>query len=182
MGAMLVYCNSEIVSEHGPTDEACYWNRRSKIRYKGGREMEELLNLKPEDKCPVVTFDPPTEEKRKQHLKVMEEAGNTNCPMYRLFQIKNSPPRPPTEEEMLPKWVETNVFKPTAYEIPFEPSNDQEERLRIFYEEKVDLTPKLSFRLCSLTVEQFLSPTWRKHRKLIITSTGVILTFSFSRN
>ena len=112
MGALLVYCNSEIVAENGPTDEACYWNRRSKIRYKGGKEMEELLNIKEKDKCPVVTFDPPTEEKRLRKLEVMEEAGNTNCPLYKLFQMKFEPPRAPTEEVMLPKWVETNVFKP----------------------------------------------------------------------
>ena len=174
MGALLVYCNSEIVSENGPTDEACYWNRRSKIRYKGGREMEELLNLKPEDKCPVVTFDPPTEEQRLKQLEVMEEAGNTNCPLYKLFQMKFEPPRAPTEEVMLPKWVETNVFKPTPFEIPFEPSTDLEERMRIFFEEHVEMTPKLAYRLCSLTVEQAASLLWRKHRKLLITSTGVI--------
>ena len=112
MGALIVHCNSRITADEGPTDAACNWNKRAKLRYKGGKEMEELLNLKPEDKCPLVTFNPPTEEQRKHQLKVMEEAGNTLSPMYKLLQLENAPPSVPEEEEMLPKWVETSVFKP----------------------------------------------------------------------
>ena len=43
----------------------------------GGKELEEMLNLKPEDRCPEVNFEPPCDEERQRLLEIMTEAGNT---------------------------------------------------------------------------------------------------------
>ena len=51
----------------------------------GGKELEEMLNLKSEDKCPPVSFDPPSNEQRQQLLEIMEEVGNTGSKIKLLI-------------------------------------------------------------------------------------------------
>ena len=72
MAGMFAYVNNE---EHeSKTDVSCKWNEASKLgkkKYKGGKELEDMLNLKDEEKTPPVAFDIATDEAKQKHMELM---------------------------------------------------------------------------------------------------------------
>jgi len=155
MGALITYINSE--RHETKTDEVCKWTQKGKLKYKGGKELEEMLNLKSEDKCPPVSFDPPSNEQRQQLLEIMEEVGNTETPMYKLYETKSTAAAIPEQEKLLPKWIETRVCKPTLPTlidyVQIKPLNEKQ---RIFYERNIMVSPYNAYHVYSLTVNQAL--------------------------
>ena len=134
-----------------------------------------MIDLKGKEKTPLVSFDSPTNEVRKNHLKIMKEAKNTESMMYKLCQLELDPPETEAEEELLPKWVERLVFRPTV--IPLLPFENRPQPLtdaqRIFYEKEIMHSLYEAYHVCSLTVEQGGCRLWHDKRDPITTSSNV---------
>ena len=130
-----------------------------------------MIDLKGKEKTPLVSFDSPTNEVLENHLKIMVEAKNTESMMYQLSLLREDPPETEIEEELLPKWVQTLVFRPTV--IPLLPGETRPQPLtdaqRIFFMHSL----YESYHVCSLTVEQGGCRLWHDKRDPIATSSNV---------
>ena len=134
-----------------------------------------MIDLKGKEKTPIVSFDSPTNEVRENHLKIMMEAKNTESMMYKLCQLELEPPETETEEELLPKWVQTLIFRPTV--IPLLPGETRPQPLtdaqRIFFEKEIKHSLYEAYHVCSLTIEQGGCRLWHDKRDPIATSSNV---------
>ena len=136
-----------------------------------------MLGLKDEEKTPLVSFDSPTNEVLENHLKIMIEAKNTESMMYKLCLLSEEPPETETEteEELLPKWVQTLIFRPTV--IPLLPGETRPQPLteaqRLFYEREIMHSLYEAYHVCSLTIEQGGCRLWHDKRDPIATSSNV---------
>ena len=142
-----------------------------------------MIDLKGKEKTPLVSFDSPTNEVLENHLKIMKEAKNTESMMYKLCQLREDPPVTETEEELLPKWVQRLVFRPTV--MPLLPGETRRKPLteaqRIFYEKEIMHSLYEAYHVCSLTVEQGGCRLWHDKRDPITTSSNVSFKSPFHK-
>ena len=72
----------------------------------GGKELEDMIDLKGKEKTPLVSFDSPTNVVLENHLKIMVEAKNTESMMYKLCLLS----RPNIGGYSLDMVLETSTF------------------------------------------------------------------------
>ena len=115
LGALITAVNLE--REESKTDQGCKWykpSEKSKELYPKGKTFEDIFHLpKPTGTRHHAMLD---DEKKKAHLAVLEEVGDTSSMMYQLLTVNVQSSTPAPLE--LPDFVE-EIFSPKTSPFRF---------------------------------------------------------------
>ena len=168
------------VNEERPetkTDRACRFvapSQAGKSRYPKGQEMDEIFQFK--QKCPVMDWKNVSLEAKEEQFKLMSEAKNTESPLYKICQMRETLAQALPEVTLpdipdLPECFKVKVF-PDIFSINLESDSllKLTPALQNNYINHIVVTSAKAAEICKNTCDQSNSEIWRKERKYRITA------------
>lgn len=155
LGALVAAVNSE--RKESKTDQACKWykpNEKSRELYPKGKKFEDIFKYASSGS---EAHEGLTEQEKKDHLELLENAGDSSSMMYQLLTAEVSAPTqtaaPPT---ILPEFVQ-EIFSPRSLPMHYMLPNGHKycsevsllsAFLRGFYESCIEVDSVKSMEIC----------------------------------